>query len=153
MTLEASDFVSGGVDLSLFQAAPAREIKKELGSDDFLKLLTTQMVNQDPLEPMDDTSFIAEMANFTSLEQMQTLVEEFSAFSSEQQLTSAQNFIGMEVKWFVKGATAQDDLEVTGIVEEVRAIDSPDGTRRIEAMIDGVGYDTRYIQEVRQPAG
>jgi len=39
--------------------------------DDFLQLLTSQITNQDPLEPMKDTEFISQMANIASLEQMQ----------------------------------------------------------------------------------
>ena len=44
-----------------------------LGADDFMKLLTTQLTSQDPMNPMKDTEFISQMANFTSLEQMRTL--------------------------------------------------------------------------------
>lgn len=45
----------------------------ELGKDSFLQLLTTQMQNQDPLNPSSDTEFIAQLAQFSSLEQMQNL--------------------------------------------------------------------------------
>jgi len=44
-----------------------------LGKDDFLQLLVTQMTNQDPLEPMSDTEYIAQLAQFSSLEQLQNL--------------------------------------------------------------------------------
>ncbi|MGF1449120.1 MAG: flagellar hook assembly protein FlgD [Opitutales bacterium] len=149
----ATDFVNNVFDVTAFQPAGLnREIKKELGSDDFLQLLTTQMVNQDPLEPMDDTSFIAEMANFTSLEQMQTLVESFNDFNNSQQLLSSQNYIGMDVTWVLPGRTAEEDVVVTGQVEQVRVVTDGDGQRQVEAVIDGVGYDTRYIQEVRPPS-
>jgi len=42
---------------------------QELGRDDFLTLLVTQLKNQDPLKPMDSTSFVAELAQFSQLEQ------------------------------------------------------------------------------------
>ncbi len=45
----------------------------DLGKDAFLHLLTTQMANQDPLDPMDDREFIAQLAQFSSLEQMSNL--------------------------------------------------------------------------------
>lgn len=41
-----------------------------LGRDAFLQLLTTQMANQDPLQPQGDTEFIAQLAQFSSLEQL-----------------------------------------------------------------------------------
>ena len=52
-----------------------RKTGSTLGKDDFLRLLVTQMQNQDPLNPTEDTEFIAQMAQFTSLEQMQNLVK------------------------------------------------------------------------------
>jgi len=50
-----------------------------LDKDAFLKLLVTQMQNQDPLSPMEDREFIAQMAQFSSLEQMQNLNDTFKS--------------------------------------------------------------------------
>lgn len=44
-----------------------------MGKDDFLKLMTTQLRRQDPMKPVDDTAFLAQMAQFTSLEQLTNL--------------------------------------------------------------------------------
>ena len=49
------------------------EKKNDLDKDAFLRLLTTQLANQDPLNPMEDKEFIAQLAQFSSLEQMQNL--------------------------------------------------------------------------------
>ena len=55
----------------------ARSPRSSLGKDDFLKILVSQLQNQDPMKPMEDQDFIAQMAQFSSLEQMQSLNEGF----------------------------------------------------------------------------
>jgi flagellar basal-body rod modification protein FlgD len=54
-------------------AERAQAPTKELGKDDFLRLLTTQLGNQDPLKPMDNQAFVAQLAQFASVEQLHTL--------------------------------------------------------------------------------
>ncbi len=50
-----------------------RQVSNELGKDSFLQILVAQMANQDPLSPTSDTEFIAQMAQFSALEQMQNM--------------------------------------------------------------------------------
>ena len=71
--------------------------QKTLGIDDFLKLITTQLTQQDPLKPMEDTQFISQMASFTSLQQMQTLSKDFETFTADQKALSAQDYLGKTV--------------------------------------------------------
>lgn len=63
-----------------------------LGKDDFLKMLVTQLRYQDPLQPMEDKEFIAQMAQFSSLEQMQNM-------NTAMITTQATNLIGKEIHW------------------------------------------------------
>lgn len=78
----------------------AREPKNSLGKDDFMKLLTAQMSNQNPLKPTDDTQMLAQLAQFSSLEQLTEL--NGTAKSSNVALgainvTNAVGYIGTSV--------------------------------------------------------
>lgn len=71
-----------------------------LGKDAFLKLLVTQLQNQDPLNPLDDKEFIAQLAQFSSLEQMTNISSGINALTDktgEQDMLNAVNYIGKEV--------------------------------------------------------
>ena len=84
----------------------------ELGKDDFLQLLVTQLQHQDPLAPMEDKDFIAQMAQFTSLEQMKNM-------NNAVQVTQATSYIGKQVTWADSQGTEQ-----TGIVTAIRIVNS-----------------------------
>lgn len=79
------------------QAVAARVPQKQLGQKDFLKLITVQLANQDPMKPMEDTAFIAQMAQFTSLEQTTQLAREFASLRATTELNSAGGLIGKQV--------------------------------------------------------
>lgn len=60
----------------------AREVNNQLGKDEFLKILIVQLQNQDPLNPMEDKDFIAQMAQFSTLEQMQNMGKDFQSLKA-----------------------------------------------------------------------
>ena len=95
----------------------AREVGGDFDQDMFLRLLMEQMRNQDPLEPMDNADMIAQLAQFTSLEQMNNLNESFETLS---QNFNQLNFIsaGALLGRYVGGIDAAGGA-IEGIVEGV----------------------------------
>jgi len=88
--------------LSDYKASTQNTGSSSLGKDDFLKILVTQLQNQDPTSPMEDKEFIAQMAQFSSLEQMQNLnttMSNFITLQTQANLISYGQFIGQEVNW------------------------------------------------------
>ncbi len=78
--------------------------KSQLGRDDFMKLLLTQLRNQDPLKPMDDIQFITQLAQFNTLEKMQEMDERMGLLLEVEQLAEAKGLIGKEVEARVGGS-------------------------------------------------
>jgi flagellar basal-body rod modification protein FlgD len=98
-----------------------------LGKDDFLKILMTQLQNQDPMNPMQDKDFIAQMATFSSLEQMTNLtktMEKFVENQNQSQLIAYNQFVGKQVTWHKMiesdSNEAPEISEGQGIVQGVR---------------------------------
>lgn len=88
----------------------ANAVNKTLGQDDFLKLLIAQMENQDPTQPTDDTQFIAELAQFSSLEQMTNVA---TAVNTSNMLQGAA-LIGKNIT-----GTDANNNPVSGVVDSV----------------------------------
>lgn len=99
------------------QAPAATKKNSGVGKDDFLKLLVTQLRFQDPMNPMEDKEFIAQMAQFNSLEEMQNLNRNLSAQNEFAQLTQASSLIGKTV------AIKTEVEHFAGIITEVRRMD------------------------------
>ncbi|WKC58414.1 flagellar hook assembly protein FlgD [Borrelia sp. P9F1] len=70
-----------------------------LGRDDFLKLLITQLRYQDPTDPMKDKEFIAQMAQFSALEQMTNMSKSFEKLSSALNVNKDLDLLGKVVEF------------------------------------------------------
>ncbi|MEL3957226.1 flagellar hook assembly protein FlgD [Caldifermentibacillus hisashii] len=131
-----------------------------LGKDAFLKLLVTQLQNQDPLNPMEDREFIAQMATFSQLEQMITMnqsMEELLSDQKQQQMLSYQSLLGMEVKWdkitYPSDEKAEPIIENgTGIITSIKFTEDgvklylEDGTELTPSNISGVSVQNKGNQ-------
>lgn len=113
-----------------------RTASQQLGKDDFLKLLITQLSNQDPTNPMEDTQFIAQMAQFSSLEQMTNMNESFSKMASMINSSQAAATIGRSVDIDIGDTTAR------GVVEATTMGAHP------QVMVNGMYYDLDKIKAV-----
>jgi flagellar basal-body rod modification protein FlgD len=112
------------------QQGEIRTTKNQLGMDDFFKLLTTQLVSQDPLEPMQDTEFISQMANFSSLAQMESMATNMKTLREQQEGFAVQNLIGKYIR------ADNDGVALQGYVTKVERVD---------------GQMVPYIGDVRVP--
>ena len=117
---------------------PTKE--SQMGMDDFLKLLTSQLQYQDPLEPMKDTEFIAQMASFSSLDQMSSLNKNFESFFQSQMNQSVQGYLG-------KVVTLEDDgAEESGLVT---AVTQKGG--ELKLTVNGRDYAPSSVSRVELP--
>lgn len=126
-------------NVSLASSTATRTAKKTLGQEDFLKLLATQFQSQDPMKPMEDTAFIAQMAQFSSLEQSNSLVKEMALMRADQNLLTANSYLGRSI-------TVEDENgdPVTGIATAV-AKDSSSG---ITLTINGKSYSLNSVRRI-----
>lgn len=116
----------------------------ELGKNEFLNLLVTQMRYQNPMEPMEDKEFIAQMAQFSSLEQMQnmnasmqTTLQQLQYMNGTLLTSQASSMIGKEITW-----TDENKLEQSGVVSAVKFVD---GALQLK-----IGDKTAYLTQVTE---
>jgi len=108
----------------------------ELGKDDFLNLLITQLKYQDPLNPVDDKEFIAQMAQFSSLEQMQNM---------NSTLTKSQAF-SLVGKHITANISDSDTYEVKVVSGEVTSVKMSNGKTYV--VVDGQDISLDQITDV-----
>lgn len=111
---------------------------KTLGQDDFLRLLIAQLSSQDPLNPQKDSEFIAQMAQFTSLEQAKGMQSSLAGLRSQQDFASANAMLGREV-------ILQIDQE-TMVHGVVSAVNIEAGTPKI--VVNDQAYDMASVLSV-----
>lgn len=118
------------------QISTERTTSNELGKDDFLKLLVTQLQNQDPTEPMENTEFISQMAQFSSLEQMTNMSTSFEKMASFITGTEATSTLGRTVELNV------GDVTTTGVVEGATRGENP------QILVNGMYYTLDKIAKI-----
>ncbi len=112
---------TSGVGLTQGATAPQQsqgsgsEATDGLNEDAFLQLIIAQMKNQNPLQPVDDTAFLAQLAQFETLNELRSLLASVKQVDADQQRTQAQGLLG-------RNATLQlaDGSTLTGPVTAIK---------------------------------
>ena len=89
-----------------------------MGSNDFLQILMTELQNQDPTQPMDDTQSIAQLAQFSALSATQELNQSFQNFQSNFGVMQASGLIGKKVTVVSTDGTGHSS-NITGTVSSI----------------------------------
>lgn len=126
--------ITSGTDLNTINGVKANEVneaskkansKNELGKEAFLQLLVTQMQYQDPLDPQDNSEYLAQLAQFSALEQMTnlntamgTVTDAVNTINTSILVGQASSLIGQEIEW----TNDKGDLE-SGKVDALKVID------------------------------
>ena len=95
--------------------AKGKHLGEPLGKDSFLKLLVTELRHQDPTQPMADKEFIAQMAQFSSLEQMNNIAGDMKSLNLKAKSSEAYSMIGKHVQAF----NPETGRAVEGLVSHV----------------------------------
>jgi flagellar basal-body rod modification protein FlgD len=98
------------------RAGTDNETKGQLGKDEFLKILMAQLKNQDPTDPLKDKEFIAQMAQFTSVEQLSNMSKELKLM--RQSIGISSSLIGKEVDWTSTNDKGES-VNGTGVVKSI----------------------------------
>jgi len=125
-------------DYSYSAEANKRDPVKTLDKDAFLQLFVTQLQNQDPTSPQDTSEFIAQMAQFTMLEQLTNMNEEIAQLKLSQEMSQASALIGHQVK------ITSDGNEISGQVEKVTVTNGV-----VNVYVSGTAYGLDQVTEVQ----
>jgi flagellar basal-body rod modification protein FlgD len=140
MSIASANAISADPSFSnLAQSIPPVQT---LNQNDFLKLLVTQLASQDPLNPQQDTQFIAQMAQFTALEQAKEMATNIASLRTEQEFLQANALLGRTV-----ALQTGQDTPTTGTVS---AVEVDAGTPKL--VVNGQPYDLSQVLTITPAA-
>jgi flagellar basal-body rod modification protein FlgD len=136
--MSAADLARTKLEVDAFNKAlnEGKPAQTTLGQDDFLKILITQLQHQDPTSPMEDKDFIAQMAQFSSLEQIRNMSQNFQKLSGLLASSEAAQMLGRSVE------VRDGENLVRGVVEKVIRGDMP------MVSVNGTVYDFAQVESV-----
>jgi flagellar basal-body rod modification protein FlgD len=119
--------------------ASGRRVRNTLGKDDFLRLLVVQLENQDPTSPLDDREFIAQMAQFSALEQMTEMNRTLSNIVTNAKINLSYSLLGRQVEVIDR---------TTGMIESGMVSEVSFGSGVPTVSFDGLTYSVDDVTKV-----
>lgn len=118
---------------------------QDLDMDQFLKLMISELQNQDPLNPMDNTQMLQQIGQLRQITSNDKLSSTLDAVLTGQNLATASGLIGKEVH-----ALTDDAKDITGVVDRVSVVTSTDDKkeRRLRVHIGENSIDINNIREI-----
>ena len=124
-----------------YQENQKQQPKQVLDKDAFLRIMIEQLKNQDPTSPLDSDKFVSQMAQFTTLEQLTNLNDQFGEMLQLQQLNQGSAMLGKQV------SVADGDGAVTGTVERVIT-----QNETVQVVVNGTAYPLNQVLAVEEAA-
>ena len=106
---------------------------------DYMKVLITQLQNQNPLEPMDNNEMASQLAQFSQLQQLESMNSNFAQILAITNRSYANSLIGKEVTFFAQDTTTGELVQKEGTVNEVFN-DLNTGESLLKVTVDGEEY-------------
>ncbi len=140
---------TGGADFtaqqSAGQAGGSSDSYNDLDIDSFLKLLISELQNQDPLDPMDNSEMVQQIGQIREIGATDQLTQTLSNLSASQELVTASGLIGREVN-----GLADDTSVVDGVVDRITVeTDSENNSRSVKVHVGQQTMDIKNIREIQ----
>lgn len=127
------------------QAGGTADAFSDLDLDGFLQLMISELQNQDPLNPADNSQMLNQMGQIRSIGATDKLTNTLDTLASSQELVTASTLIGQTVT-----GLANDSSEVDGVVDRITVeTDTENGTRSIKVHVGGKTMDINNIREIQ----
>jgi flagellar basal-body rod modification protein FlgD len=129
------------------QATNGPRTLQELDIDEFLKLMITELTNQDPLNPMDNAQLVEQIGQIRNISATSKLSDTLGAVLSGQSLSTASSLIGKRV-----AALTDQNQNVTGVVDRVSVDVDPDDNdkRTFRVHIGEHRIDLKNVREINK---
>lgn len=117
----------------------------DISSGQFMELLISELQNQDPLNPMDNSQMVQQISQIRSIGATDSLTSSLSTLRESQELVTASAMIGQKIEGLADDATAVD-----GVVDRVSVeTNSENSTRKVKVHVGNKTMDIKNIRNIR----